>query len=94
MAQLDALRRRLAGLDPNVRALLGSMTAGLLFIVLNSIMRGLARQLDPYEVQFLRYLMGVVKPMAVVSAMVMCGMAMNHSTRPPCTNWPPMLRGR
>jgi len=37
--------------------------------------------------------MGVVNPRAVVSASVMCGMAMNHSPRPtvwtaPRRNWP------
>jgi drug/metabolite transporter (DMT)-like permease len=54
------LQRRAGRLDPNVRALAWSVTAGLLFIILNSLMRGLALQLDPYQVQFLRYLMGVL----------------------------------
>ncbi len=43
--------------------------------------------------------MGVVKPMAVASAIVMCGIARNHRhspavCTPPRRNWPPMLLGR
>jgi len=41
-----------------MRALLWSATAGLLFVILNSTMRWLAVTLDPFETQFLRYLMG------------------------------------
>lgn len=52
-------QRRIARLDPSVHALLWSGTAGLLFVVLNSIMRGLSLVLDPFETQFLRYLMGL-----------------------------------
>ena len=42
---------------------------------------------------------GVVKPIAVMSAMVMNGMATNHSTRPsvctaPRVNWPATLTGQ
>ena len=51
-------QRRVERLDPNVRALLWSATAGLLFVVLNSLMRALALTLDPFQTQFLRYLMG------------------------------------
>ena len=51
--------RRMERLDPNVRALLWSATAGLLFVVLNSIMRAVALTLDPFQTQFLRYLMGL-----------------------------------
>ena len=36
------LQRRLERLPPNVRALLWSMTAGLLFVILNSLMRALS----------------------------------------------------
>lgn len=56
-----ALAQRRAGrLDPTVRGLLWSMTAGLLFVLLNALMRGLALQLDPFQTQFLRYLAGCV----------------------------------
>jgi drug/metabolite transporter (DMT)-like permease len=51
-------RRRVERLPSNIRALLWSTTAGLLFVVLNSLMRGLSLAIDPFETQFLRYLMG------------------------------------
>jgi drug/metabolite transporter (DMT)-like permease len=54
------LHRRASRLDGNVRALLWSGLAGLLLILLNTVMRGLTMQLDPFQTQFLRYLMGVV----------------------------------
>jgi len=54
------LHRRAGRLDQSVRALIWSVSAGLLFVTLNSLMRGLALQLDPFLVQFLRYLMGVL----------------------------------
>ena len=34
--------------------------AGLLFTLLNTIMRQMTYELDPLQVQFLRYLMGIV----------------------------------
>jgi drug/metabolite transporter (DMT)-like permease len=51
-------QRRIERLPGNVRALLWSTTAGLLFVILNSLMRGLSLALDPFLTQFLRYLMG------------------------------------
>ncbi len=42
------------------RALAWSMGAGLLFTVLNALLRGLALQLHPMQTQFLRYLFGFV----------------------------------
>ncbi|GAB3666030.1 DMT family transporter [Ramlibacter alkalitolerans] len=51
-------QRRIERLPGNVRALLWSTTAGLLFVVLNSLMRGLSLAVDPFQTQFLRYLMG------------------------------------
>ncbi len=54
------VQRRAGRLDPAVRALLWSMTAGLLFVFLNALMRGLALKLDPFQTQFLRYLAGCV----------------------------------
>lgn len=51
--------RRASRLDPSVRALLWSATSGLIFVVLNSLMRGLSLVLDGFQVQFLRYLMGL-----------------------------------
>ncbi|MFL6695239.1 MAG: EamA family transporter, partial [Ramlibacter sp.] len=43
----------------SVRGLAWSMASGLLFVVLNTVMRGLAIQLDPFQTQFLRYLAGI-----------------------------------
>ena len=49
-----------AGLDPTVRALLWSASAGLGFCLLNVVARALAQQLDPFQAQFLRYFFGVL----------------------------------
>lgn len=51
---------RASRLDANVRALIWSITAGLLFVLLNGIMRGLSQVLDPFQTQFLRYVMGLL----------------------------------
>jgi drug/metabolite transporter (DMT)-like permease len=51
---------RLNRLDPVVKGLLWSASAGLVFSVLNALMRGLAQQLDPFLAQFLRYFFGLV----------------------------------
>jgi drug/metabolite transporter (DMT)-like permease len=59
-----ALTRRLGGhvrgQPAAVRALLWAAAAGLVFTVLNALMRLLALQLDPLQTQFLRYLFGFV----------------------------------
>src|SRR5687767_910137 len=47
---------RASRLDPTVRGLLWTVLAGLLFVFLNSLLRGLSLQLDPFQAQFLRYL--------------------------------------
>ncbi|HVE55152.1 MAG TPA: DMT family transporter [Ramlibacter sp.] len=62
---------RMSRLDPAAQALLWSMSAGLLFVVLNSIMRGLSMVLDPFQTQFLRYLLGlgVMLPLVLRSGM-------------------------
>jgi len=62
-------RRRAARLDPVVRGLLWSMAAGLQFVLLNTLMRGLTLQLDPFQTQFLRYAFGlaVMLPLVVRS---------------------------
>jgi drug/metabolite transporter (DMT)-like permease len=52
-------QRRAGRLDPAVRGLLWSATSGLLFVLLNTLMRGLSIALDPFMTQFLRYLMGI-----------------------------------
>jgi drug/metabolite transporter (DMT)-like permease len=60
-------RRRAARLDPVVRGLLWASTAGLLFIVLNTMMRKLAQQLDPFQTQFLRYAFGLAVMLPLVA---------------------------
>jgi len=55
-----ALHARTAHLGPTTRALLWSIGAGLVFSALNAIARVLAQHLHPMEVQFLRYLFGMV----------------------------------
>ncbi|TFZ06553.1 DMT family transporter [Ramlibacter henchirensis] len=52
-------RRRAERLPPAVRGLLWSIAAGFLFVVLNTLMRGLSLNLAPFETQFLRYLAGI-----------------------------------
>jgi drug/metabolite transporter (DMT)-like permease len=71
------LQRRASRLDSGTRALAWAVTAGILFVVLNVLMRGLALQLDPYEVQFLRYLMGL----AVMLPLMLRGGLANYKPR-------------
>lgn len=51
---------RMGRLDPTVRGLLWTSLAGLLFAFLNALMRALALQVDPFQTQFMRYLMGLL----------------------------------
>ncbi|HSV48445.1 MAG TPA: DMT family transporter [Ramlibacter sp.] len=60
LRQAALAQRRMERLDPTVRGLLWSMGAGLLFVVLNGLMRGLTLQLSAFQTQFLRYLLGLV----------------------------------
>jgi drug/metabolite transporter (DMT)-like permease len=57
--RIALVHRRAGRLDPTVRGLLWSIVAGLLFVVLNTLMRGLALQLNVFETQFLRYALGL-----------------------------------
>jgi drug/metabolite transporter (DMT)-like permease len=52
------MHRKASRLDPTLRGLLWSGTAGILFVLLNTMMRTLALDLHPSEVQFLRYVFG------------------------------------
>lgn len=60
------VRWRAGRLPATPRALLWSGTAGLLFVVLNGLMRKLSLQMDPFQTQFLRYLMGLVVMLPLV----------------------------
>jgi drug/metabolite transporter (DMT)-like permease len=56
-----ALARRQANRWPApVRGLVWATLAGLLFVVLNALMRSLSLQLDPFQTQCLRYVTGVL----------------------------------
>ena len=55
-----ALRRRVERLHPSVRGLLWAVASGLLFVLLNTLMRGLSLALSPFQTQFLRYAFGLV----------------------------------
>ena len=61
------MHRRASRLDGNSRALLWSVSAGLLFVVLNTLMRGLSIALDPFQTQFLRYVMGLAVMLPLVA---------------------------
>ena len=58
--RLQRVRGRLEALDATHRGLLWSSAAGLVFAVLNALMRDLTLQLDPFQTQFLRYLAGLL----------------------------------
>jgi drug/metabolite transporter (DMT)-like permease len=64
-------QRRAARLDSTVRGLLWSSAAGLSFVLLNTLMRRLTLELQPFETQFLRYLFGllVMLPLVVRSGL-------------------------
>lgn len=55
-----------AHLSPTARALLWAASAGLLFTLLNSLMRALAQNIHPFQAQFLRYACGLAVLMPVV----------------------------
>jgi drug/metabolite transporter (DMT)-like permease len=55
-----ALQHRTAALPPAARGLLWSMSAGVIFTLLNALVRQLSQQMDPFQAQFLRYAFGLV----------------------------------
>ena len=59
-------QRRAGRLDATVRGLMWAIVAGVLFVLLNTLMRALTLQLDPFQTQFLRYLMGVAVMLPLV----------------------------
>ncbi|MEJ5992488.1 DMT family transporter [Ramlibacter sp. PS3R-8] len=69
-----AAQWRFSRLHATTHALLWSAAAGLLFVVLNSIMRGLSQVLDPFQVQFLRYALGlaVMLPLVARAGLAAC----------------------
>ena len=53
-------RRKAAGLPMIWKGMLWMAAGGFLFSILNTIVRSIAMQMDPFEVQFLRYLFGLL----------------------------------
>ena len=62
-----ACERRSAALDATTRGLLWSAAAGLVFCLLNTLMRALALTMDPFQAQFLRYLFGMLVLLPLVA---------------------------
>ena len=54
------VRRNLGLLHPSVRALLWAVASGLMFVLLNTLLRGLSLALSPFQTQFLRYAFGLL----------------------------------
>lgn len=65
--RIEALRQRALALPQPVRALLWAAAAGLVFTVLNALMRLLALQLAPMQTQFLRYVFGTLVLLPLVA---------------------------
>ncbi|MDT7838472.1 DMT family transporter [Aquabacterium sp. OR-4] len=58
--------RRTAHWSPTTRGLLWVSSSGLIFSMLNAVMRGLTQQVDPFQAQFLRYFVGLLVLLPVV----------------------------
>ncbi len=59
--------RRVERLDPTVRGLLWVSLSGLVFVILNALLRTMSQQLHPLQAQFLRYLAAVVVMLPLVA---------------------------
>lgn len=75
---IERLRRHARGLTPAVRALLWAVGSGLIFCVLNALMRVLAQQLHPMQIQFLRYLFGFIVLLPLVARTGMAAFKPNN----------------
>lgn len=53
-------RRKASGLPVIWKGMIWMAVGGFLFSILNTIVRAIAMQMDPFEVQFLRYLFGLL----------------------------------
>lgn len=56
----QSLAQRSQHWSPTTRGLLWTSAAGLLFSMLNALMRLLTQQIDPFQTQFLRYFFGLL----------------------------------
>ncbi len=59
--------RRVERLNPTVRGLLWMSLSGLLFVILNALLRTMSLQLHPMQAQFLRYLAAVLVMLPLVA---------------------------
>jgi drug/metabolite transporter (DMT)-like permease len=57
---MEQARTYINGLNPTSKGLLWAAAAGLTFVVLNTQMRYLSRQIEPFETLFLRYVCGTI----------------------------------
>lgn len=55
-----ALRERGRNMSPTMRGIAWAVAAGVQFSLMNTIARKLTLELDPFQTQFLRYLMGLI----------------------------------
>jgi drug/metabolite transporter (DMT)-like permease len=53
-------------MDPNVRGLMWAAAAGIVFALLNTLMRRLTLELAPFQTQFLRYVFGLLVMLPLV----------------------------
>ncbi|HMA07667.1 MAG TPA: DMT family transporter [Ramlibacter sp.] len=67
MRQATLMQQRAARLDPTLRGLLWAIGAGLTFVMLNALMRALSMRLDVFQVQFLRYLFGLLVMLPLIA---------------------------
>ncbi len=61
-----ALKLKAGRLDATLQGILWTLAAGMLFAVLNASLRKLTLAIDPYQVQFLRYFVGMWIMLALV----------------------------
>ncbi len=61
------LGQRAAHWSPTTRGLLWTSAAGLIFSMLNALMRALTQHIDPFQAQFLRYFFGLLVLLPVMA---------------------------
>jgi drug/metabolite transporter (DMT)-like permease len=62
----STLHARTAHLTPTTRGMLWAASSGLLFSMLNALMRELSLRVDPFQAQFLRYFCGLLVLLPIV----------------------------
>ncbi len=74
LRRFSALKLKAGRLDPTLKGILWTTCAGAVFAVLNGSLRTLTLQLDPFQVQFLRYFLGmwIMLALALQSGLAAC----------------------